>query len=538
MIDSLQRIAAIVRADFLIRFRRVSTVVVFLALCFIPYLLIPDPRTGTALVPSKAFMQIDGRRALLNSATIGMGTALIGSVFIGLIGFYVISNAIRRDVLSRCGAVIASTRVRSIEYLVGKTLGNVVFLVTFVSGFMLASMAMVIVRGEAPLEPLVFIGQYLLLVPPAIVTVSVIAVVFESIPWLSGRLGDVLYFFLWMGLFVPVAALSEKSSSPAPNFVAYFDVSGLGYMVAQMKNVLHTTAVAIGSSTLKDPSLAPTVFNGLGLPANWILPRISSTFTPTAFTLIALAFFHRFDPARTGRIVSRAGEGILRRVQRWIKPVTRPVVAAVMGRPRAGHVTLVGSARRDAALTLGAFPFAALALIGFSLVGLAMRPAEVGTGLMPILIAVIAVIIADVPCRERRAGTMNLVCASPLLASAFVRWKFLAALIVTALFVMIPAVKVAIAAPQRLVALVIGLVFIASASTMLGTVSSNPKTFIVLFLTFWYVVMNDEGRTPQLDFAGFFGTSTSTVIVAYALMAIAFYAVAEVVYAAQRRREG
>ena len=63
---SLQRLAGIVRADFLIRLRRPSTAIVFLLLSAVPYLWIPDPATGRPL------MQIAGKRALYNSATIGM----------------------------------------------------------------------------------------------------------------------------------------------------------------------------------------------------------------------------------------------------------------------------------------------------------------------------------------------------------------------------------------------------------------------------------------------------------------------------------
>jgi hypothetical protein len=102
-------------------------------------------------------MQIDGRRVLYNSAAIGMATAMLASMFVGLAGFYVISNAVRRDLESRCGSIIAATNVGTLEYLLGKFLGNVVFLVTFVGGFMAASMIMQVVRGEAPLEPLVFV---------------------------------------------------------------------------------------------------------------------------------------------------------------------------------------------------------------------------------------------------------------------------------------------------------------------------------------------------------------------------------------------
>jgi hypothetical protein len=114
--------AAIVRADFLIRFRRLSTVIVFLLLSGFAYVWVPDAATGSTL------MQINGARVLYNSAAIGMGTSMLASMFVGLFGFYVISNAVRRDVDSRCGYVIASTTMRTSEYVIGKFLGNVVFL--------------------------------------------------------------------------------------------------------------------------------------------------------------------------------------------------------------------------------------------------------------------------------------------------------------------------------------------------------------------------------------------------------------------------
>ena len=186
MSGSLVRITAIVRVDFLVRFRRVSTVIVFLLLSAFAYVWIPSPATGRTLI------QINDHRAIYNSGAIGLGTASLGMMFVGLFGFYVISNAIRKDVVSRCGLVAASTPMRSGEYLLGKFLGNVFFLTTFLSGFMLSSIAMLIVRGEAPIEPLVFLEQYLLLTPASVVFVSAVAVLFESIPFLSGKLGDLV----------------------------------------------------------------------------------------------------------------------------------------------------------------------------------------------------------------------------------------------------------------------------------------------------------------------------------------------------------
>jgi hypothetical protein len=191
---SLRRIAAIIRADFLLRFRRVSTLVCFLLLSGLAYVWVPSPASGRALVV------VNGHRVINNSGAVGLATASLGKIFIGLFGYYFISNAIRRDLVSRCGIIAASTPMRSAEYLTGKFLGNLTFLVTFLAGFMFTSMTMLLVRGEAPLEPLTFVRQYLLLTPPALVFVSAVAVLFESTPFLAGKLGDVLYFILWAGM--------------------------------------------------------------------------------------------------------------------------------------------------------------------------------------------------------------------------------------------------------------------------------------------------------------------------------------------------
>lgn len=77
---------------------------------------------------------------------------------------------------------------------------------------------------------------------------------------------------------------------------------------------------------------------------------------------------------------------------------------------------------------------------------------------------------------------------------------------------------------------IIGILLIAAAATSLGVISGNPKTFIVLFLTFWYVVVNDGGKTKSLDFAGFYGTPAMSVMTMYATIAIAFVIAAAIVH--------
>jgi hypothetical protein len=457
-------------------------------------------------------MQIGGHRAVYNSAAIGMATALLAAMFIGLAGFYVVSSAVRRDVQTRCGFVIASTPAGDGEYIFGKFLGNVLFLATFTAGFMLVSMAMVLVRGEAPLQPLVFLAQYALIVPPAILFVSTIALVFESVPFLSGRFGDVAYFFLWCVLLALPAVLSIELHRPG---LTYFDISGVGFVIEHIR-ALGTTSISIGASPF-DAHLAPVVFNGF-VSGAVLARRLFAALVPLPLLLVARAAFHRFDPARV-KSGGRARRNPLARLDALLKPLVRGVAGA-------GPVTT------DARMTL-ASPLVAVAAAGLAIASFAAKASVV----MPIAFAVAAIAVAGVATRDAAAGTTALIRSAPYLKERYVWWKLASTMLVVALVVAIPALRVAAARPAALVRLAAGALFIAAAATALGVISANAKTFVVLYLSFWYAVVNDRGATPALDFAGFYGTATPGVTLAYLAIAAALLAAAQAAYSLQLRRE-
>jgi len=528
--ERLHRLGAIIRADFLIRLRRPSTAIVFLLLSAVPYLWIPAPSTGRAL------MVIEGKRAIYNSAAIGMSTAVIGTLFLGLFGFYVISNALRRDVLTRCGYVIASTTIRGGEYILGKFAGNLAFLTVFTLGFMATSMAMVLVRGEAPLEPLVFAKQYLLLLPPALVFVSATSIVFECTPLLRTKFGDILYFFLYISLMTAVGVLSEKGVGGG--LPAYFDISGFGLMLQQLKALYHTNSLSIGASSF-DASKGLIEFHGLRGSGPWLLPRIVSTLWPMSLLLIGRLFFHRFDPARVRALPNeKARRSWIGRLNMLSKPLARlfvragQLVASVPGTP-----ALVRSMMTDALATIGAFPLAAVAVIVVGITALAADATTLFTGTLPFAFAVSAIAISDIASREKRSGTSALVYAAPALRSHFVSWKFGATLLVAAAFLGLPVAKAIALKPSATLPLLVGVAFMTAAATALGIISSNPKTFIVCFLSFAYVAVGDKGQSPALDFAGLFGKATPAVVAAYAGITIAFLAAAQLFHANQLKRK-
>ncbi len=502
MNERLRRIGAIVDADVRIRFRRLSTVVMFLIMTIAAYAWVPSPASGRAL------LQINGQRCLYNSAAIGMATASLSTFIIGLFGYYVISNAIARDARTRCGYVIASTTMGSTDYLIGKFAGNALFLLSFTAAFMVSAMGMLLVRGEAPLQPFIFAKQYALIVPPTVVLVSAVAILFESIPLLSGRFGDLTYFFFWMFVTVFTIVILDKKWASV-GFIGAFDVTGLGYVLDQTRKTLHTTSMSIGASAF-DPKKPVFVFQGLQWDWAWLLPRTLSMLLPVPVIALARIAFHRFDPTRVKQSASRHGMNLWSRINRLFAFLTRPLTRlGTMLIARGGKPSILRSALADALLTISATPLIAVAIVVFSIASLST------TSVLPAVFVAMAISIADIASREARAGTTALVWSAPLIKPWYSVWKMLSSMTIAALFLVAPLMRGAGFAA------VSGALFLCGASTFLGLTTKNPKTFTVLFLSFWYLSLNDKGANPWLDFAGFNHAATATTIATYATLALA-----------------
>ena len=392
--------------------------------------------------------------------------------------------------------------MRSGEYLLGKFLGNVLFLTTFLGGFMLSSMAMLIVRGEAPIEPLVFVEQYLLLTPAAIVFVSAVAVLvrIDPVPLRENWAMSSISFFGWRAVGLVV---SEQASHHGVSWARYFDFTGFGFMIDQMSRTLHTDSVSIGASAF-DPEKASIVFPGLTLTRAWVLPRLVSTLAPPLFLPLAALCFHRFDPARTKQTAEKSQRNWIGRVQNLVQaaePANRRA-AASPGAP--GFVRRGDVERRRAhahALSAGARRFrrdhdreparASRQSSARRLRGAGDR--HLGCG------------------DARRAREHDRDAAGPRRACAKISFGGSSGR---------PCCSVSFSARVRsrarrrtgahpLAALLVGIAFVAATATSLGVLTVNAKTFIVVFLSFWYLVVNDRGANPWLDFAGFYGNGNT-----------------------------
>ena len=253
----------------------------------------------------------------------------------------------------------------------------------------------------------------------------------------------------------------------------------------------------------------------------WVLPRLVSTLAPLLFLPLAALCFHRFDPARTKQTAEKSHRNWIGRLQNLFKPVSRRIVAQLLRPARRGSfVTAMWS---DAVLTLTLYP---LVLIVFVAITIATMAAPLDH-LMPGVFAALAIVVSDVATRDARANTIAMLRAAPRLRENFIWWKLGSTALLSLFLCAGPLARAATHGAQPVGALLVGIAFVAATATSLGVITVNAKTFIVVFLSFWYLVVNDRGASPWLDFAGFYGSGNSRTMLGYAALSAVAIALVE-----------
>lgn len=148
-------------------------------------------------------LNLDGHRGVYNSAWIGAMVAIAASLTLSLAGFYLVKETIKRDEETGVGQILAATPLGKPVYTVGKALSNFAVLAVMVGVLAIVAGVMQLIRGEEShinfwklLAPFLFIGL------PTMALVAALAVLFETISGLSKGFGNIVYFFLWVGVLI------------------------------------------------------------------------------------------------------------------------------------------------------------------------------------------------------------------------------------------------------------------------------------------------------------------------------------------------
>lgn len=288
-----------VRADFLERVRRYSFL---LSLFFSIYL-------GYTVYTGQVRLQLGDYRGVSNSAWLGSVITLLANTFLTLIGFYIVKNTIQRDRETRVGQILATTPMSKSFYTISKALSNFAVLAAMVLILVLAAVVIQLIHGDGHINPFTLCAPVLAFALCSVAVTGAFAVLFESIPGLSGGFGNVVYFFLWVFL-ISLSAAAMVNGQSMSVYHRFADFTGLVSIMGQMEARVHAIdPLYKGGSSFGIGELNSThkvfLWTGLQWNAVILLSRVMWIGIAGSIALLASIFFDRFDPSRARARLSR-----------------------------------------------------------------------------------------------------------------------------------------------------------------------------------------------------------------------------------------
>ncbi len=496
-----QRLAHLVRADFLERVRRHGFLVTLLVTLWFAYVFLPP--NGARYVT----MQIAGHRGLYGSAWVGAATSLLGGTFLSLIGFYLVKNSIERDRVTGVGEILATTALSKPLYTLGKAASNFTVLAALASLLAAGALGMQLLRGEDTRVDLVaLLAPFIVITLPTLMITSGLAVLFESVKWLRGGLGNIAYFFTWAGLTVGTTAARKDVFSGVGDFLGASAV--LPSMLHAVADAFpgvdrHNAPMSLGFNFSNEAVRHVDTFRWEG--PHWTAAVLAARLTWAAMgvvlALVASIPFDRFDTVDASAR-SRSGRGPRAGASPTAAPVpgARHVSAAELraARRAASFLPLL---RGELTLMVGRLPWAWWAIALGLVIACVFVPLGVARGYV-LPLAWIWPMLAWSPlgARESIHRTEALMFSSPrpLMRQLAATWTA-GALVAFAAGLGVGVRLLAAGDVVAAVAWTIGGLFIPTLALACGTWTGNGRMFEVVYLLLWYA--GPMNHLPALDFA-------------------------------------
>ncbi len=513
---SVRIIYHLARADFLERVRRYSFLVMLGLVVFLGY--------QTAI--GNMALELGLYRGEFNSAWVGAMMSLIATFFIGWFGFYLVKGSVGRDRETGVGQIMAATPLTRPLYLIGKWLSNLAVLLAMVAVLALAAVVIQFLRGEnTQINLLTFLSPFVFIVMPLMALVAAVAVLFESVPFLQGGLGNIIYFFAFIG-FLPF--FMEN-----PTFQQYsaFEPTGLGLLGSEMgKAVAAIYPEYNGDFSLGGGFVAATrvfTWNGVQWTPEIILARCSLIALAILIIFFSALFFDRFDPSRAKP----------RRMKpRMTKPDPTPVITA-LANPNVHLTPLKTAANRFSffnvfiaeikLLLKGQHWWWYVIMVGIIIACLVTPSVAVREYALPIAWVWPILLWSAIGNREihNNVQQMTFSSASPLIRQLPAQW--LAGFIVTLLVSTGAIIRFIVDGDTvGLLALISGAFFIPSLALASGIWSGTGKLFEILYMLIWY--LGPLNKIGELDYIGSHGNGRPEIFIPFSILLIVFAVIGRV----------
>lgn len=284
-------------ADFLERVRRPGFWLVAALGIGLGYLFLPPADSETLM------LALGPWRGVYNSAWVGIVFGLLAVMILPLFAFYVIKNSISRDRETRVGQIIATTPVGRPLYLLGKWFSNLAVLAMLLVVLSLMALLMQLFRAESlAIQPTQLLAPLWLLGLPVMALIAAIALLFESLPLLSGGVGNIVYFFGWF-FYLGQVALPGLFRAQIGWLVPQADILGVTRPIASLQSFASTIdPVYNGHFNIAGASYGriPTIvtWDGMAWTETILIERLSWLVMAVGLVLLTTIAFDRFDPAR------------------------------------------------------------------------------------------------------------------------------------------------------------------------------------------------------------------------------------------------
>ena len=479
----LRTLPEFVKADIRERTRRYSFLVTIAATLYLGYLV----KDGTISV------HMGNCQPVPNPAWTGMAMALCTITFVGLVGFYVVKNAIERDRETGVGQILAGTPVSTTLYMMGKLLSN--FAVLAIVTAILALAAVLLQRFRGPgFDSMAILSPFIFLALPAMFFIAGLAVFFESVKLLRGGFGNVLFIFTFSALFLVPMETGFMST----------DVFGLKLAMDRIQADVRTVVpeynggFTVGAGEKEVQETKTIVWSGLP----WTAENIGYRGFPVAYglilSLLAAGLFDRFaskvSRSRTGRfrkLLARVAGSPLQRIPGWI---VLPF-EALFSRFASGRI-LVAEIRL---MIQGLAWWWYAAALGLWCASVAMDTASARANLFPFLMIWPMLLWSGMGTRERRFRTGSILFSAPRPLGRQLPATWGAGFAVATIFASGVLLRLAVTGDTvGILSIMAGTFFIPSLAIALGVWSGTSKTFEACYVAFWYI--GPVLHTPSIDF--------------------------------------
>ena len=286
--NTMKSFIKIIKLDYLQRTRNYNFLITLCASLAIAYTFVPEPNANYSTI------RISDYVGFYNAAWFGYVTAIMSSVFLSLIGFYLINSGIKNDIETKVGQMIAATPISNFNYLFSKVISNFLLLLTIVFIVFLMSILLFFLYNDGyAFELFQFIKPYLIITIPTMFFIACLGVVFEVLFLKYSVLQNVLFFFLFSFL---------AFSSPETESDFSFDVYGskivmyqLEEKVREITNTDKTTNMSIGYVLGNTKKPNKFEFTGIDFSSAFIISRFLWMLLGVVLIGFSSLYFHRFS---------------------------------------------------------------------------------------------------------------------------------------------------------------------------------------------------------------------------------------------------